>query len=312
MEKHNTTARIFLLIVGTPLVVAGVTILIYFGYNLYVKLGALSEGEKNVIYIKGDTVDSANEKKLVLLTGKANTDEVLTDSMFRISMNAIKLNRIAEMYQWKEDVIERTETRSGKPSSFSKSVPTVTVKVKDYSYSKVWSAKSINSRLFAEAGEHQNPDMKYYSNLQTAGKVTLGAFIIPDSLKEKMNGYEDYNLSEHTLPVYIKDRGNIYNNIFYIGTSPDNPAIGDIKIYFKIIKPAIFTILAMQSGNSLEPYTTSNGVTIEKIYNGELTVSEVFARARNEENNLFSICCPVAGLILFITGSIILLQVRKF
>ncbi|MEQ8191898.1 MAG: TMEM43 family protein, partial [Candidatus Eremiobacterota bacterium] len=198
MEKPNPTARIFLLIVGTPIVLAGVIILIYFGYNLYVKLGALSEGEKNVIYIKSDTIDKGNDRKLVLITGKANTDEFLTDSMFRISMNAIKLNRIAEMYQWEEKVVERTETKPGKPSSFSKSVPTVTVKVKDYFYSKVWSSERINSRLFAKPDGHQNPDKEYNSNLQTAGKVTIGTFIIPDSLKEKMNSYEYYNLSEHT------------------------------------------------------------------------------------------------------------------
>ena len=55
-----------------------------------------------MISVAEDKVDTANDGKLVHLTGLATTEDVLEDNDFGISANAIKLKRAVQMYQWKE------------------------------------------------------------------------------------------------------------------------------------------------------------------------------------------------------------------
>ena len=61
---------------------------------------ALQEGGGAVVTVSADKVDPANEGKLVHLTGAATTTETLADAEFGITTNALKLRRVAEMYQW--------------------------------------------------------------------------------------------------------------------------------------------------------------------------------------------------------------------
>src|SRR5208337_768512 len=64
----------------------------------------LDEGEKKVMSVKADAVvDTANNGKLIHLSGMATTDELQTDKNFGISQKGIKLIRKVEMYQWKEE-----------------------------------------------------------------------------------------------------------------------------------------------------------------------------------------------------------------
>src|SRR3990172_5583305 len=59
----------------------------------------LEEGLKAVVSVKSDKIDTANNAKLVHMTGQAVTDEVLTDGTFGISQKGIKLIRNVEMFQ---------------------------------------------------------------------------------------------------------------------------------------------------------------------------------------------------------------------
>ena len=72
---------------------------------------SLTEGAAAVVSIEADTVDAANDTKLVHFTGEATTAETLSDSTFGMSKLAIKLKRNVEMYQWKETSSSRTRTR---------------------------------------------------------------------------------------------------------------------------------------------------------------------------------------------------------
>jgi hypothetical protein len=66
---------------------------------------ALEEGSENVISIKADKVDQANNKKLVHVSGLATTTDTVFDKEFNIKANALKIIRTVEHYQWKESSI---------------------------------------------------------------------------------------------------------------------------------------------------------------------------------------------------------------
>ena len=65
---------------------------------------ALDEGQGACVSL--DTcaeIDPEMNGRLVHATGKAETDDVLVDDVFGVSVNAISLKRNVEMYQWVEE-----------------------------------------------------------------------------------------------------------------------------------------------------------------------------------------------------------------
>ena len=75
---------------------------------------ALEEGEKIVVPIDINNVLENNNGKLVHLSGRATTDEVLTDIEFGVEVaSVIKLRRVVEMYQWEESANSETDGHWG-------------------------------------------------------------------------------------------------------------------------------------------------------------------------------------------------------
>ena len=62
----------------------------------------LAEGKNSVVTIDAATVNPDYEGKLIHMTAEAKTDETVTDSTFGVSLNALRLRRSVDMYQWKE------------------------------------------------------------------------------------------------------------------------------------------------------------------------------------------------------------------
>lgn len=73
----------------------------------------LDDGAAAVISVQADQVISANNDMLVHLSGLADTQETLSDSVFKVSSNALKLRRDVQIYQWQEETSTRTEEKLG-------------------------------------------------------------------------------------------------------------------------------------------------------------------------------------------------------
>ena len=131
----------------------------------------LEEGRGAVIAVGSDSVDPANEGRLVHLSGHADTGERLRDGDFGVSATAIQLARTTEMYQWKET--EKSERRQ-KLGGSSETVRT-------YTYTPVWSKDEIDSDLFHdEMTTAKNPGpLPFPSTTFYAENVSLGAFRCP-------------------------------------------------------------------------------------------------------------------------------------
>lgn len=143
----------------------------------------LNEGAGSVVSLASASVDAQHEGHLVHLTGRAETKENLVDSEFDVSVNAIQLRRIVEMYQWKEN------TKKEETKKVGGGVETKTT----YTYEKTWSDSVISSGSFKEPTDHQNPgSMPFESNKWMAGNVTVGGFSLTPGLIGKISNSTAY------------------------------------------------------------------------------------------------------------------------
>lgn len=255
---------------------------------------ALKEGAGVVVSVAEDKVDAANEAKLVHVSGLVTTDDVLKDSEFGISANAIKLSRKVQMYQWKES----KKTKKSKKTGGGTTTKTT------YSYQKVWSDKIIKSGDFKEPQGHTNPaSMAYESKEYLAKNVTLGAFDLSGSLVGKIGHFEDVDIqgSAGKLPAGLEGKVKVHDNSYYVGKSPESPEVGDIKVGFGIVKPLKVSVISRQIGTTFEPYNSEVGGQIELLQVGTVSADSMFEAAK-KENAILTWILRFAGFILLFVG----------
>ena len=252
----------------------------------------LKEGGGAVISVAADKVDSANQGRLVHLTGKATTDETLSDSTFGVSSQAIKLHRVAEMYQWQQ------ESKSEEKKKLGGGTETTTT----YTYTKVWSENLISSSQFKKPDGHQNPgQMAYQSEELVATKVTVGAFTLPPSMVRMMRDFTPVSLGQdYKLPENL-NKAQVSSNTVYIGANPGSPQVGDIRISFKEVKPMTISLVANQVNDTFEPYHAKAGGTIELLQSGTFSAEAMFQQAQ-KSNTILTWILRVVGFVLMLLG----------
>jgi hypothetical protein len=253
----------------------------------------LEEGGGAVLSVSASSVDAANAGKLIHVTGKADTRATLTDPIFGVSANALKLNRVVEMYQWEESSESKTDKKVGGGTT------TTTT----YSYSKTWSDRAIDSTGFNEPTGHQNPgSLPYESTEQIANGVTLGAFVLSPSLLGRIQSYESYPVeSSLPLPTQLIGRAQIHDAGFYIGTNPGSPQIGDTRVKFLVVRPTEISVIAAQVNDTFAPYAATTGGTIELLQTGIHTAGGMIERAQ-QSNKMMTWILRVVGFMLMVLG----------
>lgn len=285
---------------GLLCIVAGIVLLFWNEGRTVEQRKALNEGAASVRGISPDTVDPANQGALVHLTGMATTDEILTDPDFGIQVQAVRLRRDVEMYQWKESSESRTEKKLGGGEE------TVTT----YTYSKTWSSSRIDSSSFKKPEGHENPaDMPLREESYTAADVRLGAFTLPQSLVNSMGGWQPLRVEDPQprLPDYLTRNLQRTTDGFYIGESPGSPRIGDLRVSFQVVLPAVVSLYAQQVGDSFGPFPTKAGASLLRLDMGAHSAAEMFAQAHSENTALMWIL-RLVGLVLLVAGFAMVLK----
>ncbi len=257
---------------------------------------SLEEGAASVISVEASTVDPANQGKLIHITGKADTQEVLEDATFGIKENAIKLNRTVEMYQWQEN----------KRSSTEKDLGGTTTTKTTYSYEKTWSSQVISSSNFKESG-HENPSSKSYlgrlfnDKSDKANKVNVEAFQLSHRFINKIGNAQNLAIQASDidkLDPILRHSAQVVNGMYYLGDTPNRPQIGDLRVRFSVVKPSVVSIIAQQKGNSFMPYKTKVGREIELLYMGEYTAQAMFEQEMTDNTILTWVLRFVGFLVM--------------
>jgi hypothetical protein len=282
------------ILVGIVMVVIGV-VLLWFNEGRAVRTAkGLKQGAAAVVTIPVGQVDLSKEGRLVHMTGEATTSEQLADPDFGVSSTAIALRRQVEMYQWKES------SRSEKKKKLGGSEETVTT----YTYEKAWSSSPIDSSSFKRPDGHSNPgSFKVEAQSWRAAKVTLGAYTMSPGLVEKMTDFRPVPLTS-MAGVRIA-RGSfagmtITSGVLYLGASPSSPQVGDIKVSFSDVKPAVVSIVARQVGDTFEPFITDVGTSLEMLDVGAHSADSMFKAAIQSNRMLTWILRAVGFFLIFI------------
>ncbi len=261
----------------------------------------LSQLRVEVVSADPARIDPANEGRAVHLTGNATTAETLTDAEFGIAVPAIRLRRQAEMYQWHEE--SRTEERR-KTGGGSEQVTT-------YDYKRVWSDRAIPSDRFQRAAEHANPGpLRVESRDATAGDVTLGAFRLSPALVGQMTNFEPLTISESEAAIreQFDDRVVLAGNTVYLPFSPDgplpepgSPKIGDLKVEFSTVQPAVVSLIARQVQGTFEPWRAVSGTAFERLALGTISADEMIGRMESE-NTMLTWALRLGGFAMMAFG----------
>jgi len=255
----------------------------------------LEGGRGIVVTVDSASVDAANEDALIHVMGKADTELTLTDPVFGVSAQAIKLNRVVEMYQWEEDSDSTTKKKVGG------SEETTTT----YTYAKTWSISAIDSSGFEKPAGHENPGAFAYPPLELlADPVSLGAFILSPSLVQMVDNPEPLALATDTnspAPEVLKEFATQQGNLFYVGNNAAAPQVGDLRVSFTVTRPTDISVIARQTGNSFAPFQYEDRGTIQLLQVGTHTAEAMFQKAISD-NNLLTWGLRVLGFLLMLSG----------
>lgn len=278
-----------------PALLLGAIYMLFWNEGEYIKIaGAINEAESQVQRVTDtNTPDSSLEGKLVYMRGLASTSDVLRDETYGIEANAIVMKRFVQFAQWKEEKKKRTGAEK-KPigmteHEFNRNRDNEYV----YHYKRTWVNTPINSAVFYDT-RYREANQVFYQEKNTelrAQNVLLGGYTLNAGQIARIGGKRDAVIPKQIPPI-VQGRSTIHGEYLHVGRAPEgnlyyqvnplDPSIGDVRISWEANKPTQpVTLIAVQRGNSFEPYTAENGATIDLLYTDILNPAQCFEKARN-------------------------------
>ena len=289
-------------VAGLALFILGFPVLFWNEGNSVKTAKALDEGEGACVPVESNAkVDPEMEGRLVHMTGRADTQDVLTDEQFGVSATAIALNRKTEMFQWRENS-ETTEKKN-----LGGSVTRTTT----YTYEKVWSSSAIDSSSFKEAG-HDNPGViEFPSEEKLAANVSFGAFRLNERQIARIGSGQAYAFpTDFVCRVSrVQRRGDVIfvpnkatrDNALNNRDVAAEPRIGDMRVTFTVVRPHDISIVAKQRGDTFVAYLAKTKKKVDLIQDGVVDCAEMFENAR-DANALFAWLVRIGGFLLMFIG----------
>ncbi len=289
---------------GLVMVPASVGLLSWNEYRTIRQTHGINEGAELVQTVDDPAVTSSSlAGALIHLNGLADTQERLRDEMFGFEEQAIRLTRKVEMYQWVED--KDTEKRGNRKET-------------TYTYNLKWESGREDHLNFERPSGHENPKPKFSAATLEADRVNLGGYILNKSLKGSIHSNELIAWTDElveALPEETRDRSVVSGDYLYWSkegeSSPESPQLGDQRISFEVVRPTNVSLVSSVKDNApeqLKPYTTTNGVELERLYVGDFTAAEVFEKMQGE-NTMWAWMLRGAGFFISFLGFTMILGV---
>ncbi len=246
----------------------------------------LSEVRRLVVNVSDEKVDAANDAKLVHLTSEAKTEERLADTEFGITLQALRLKRSVEMYQYEEKKTTETKKKVGGGEQ----------QVTTYSYPMGWFDHPVDSRSFHdEKYVNKNPtNFPFQPWHASAQEVTFGAFRLTPSLVEMIDRFAPVPLASQSS-LKTPEGFKRLDDELHKGDSTSSK-IGDVRIRWQAVTPTVVSLIAQQTENSFVPYRLSSGRTRQMLSVGRMSAEDMIQHAETM-NTLLTWALRAGGLI---------------
>ncbi|KAJ8734755.1 hypothetical protein PYW08_014005 [Mythimna loreyi] len=194
------------------------------------------------------------EGRVVHIVGPLRILEPISEPDYNIQVQAVKLRKRVQMYQWIEETTEQ-ENFLSEPAEESR---------KTYWYHKDWRDYVVESSLFyIRPGHHNPPSMPMFSETHIAENVKIGWLYLGMDVKRKVNDY--YEIWSDSRP----ERSDIklHSGFYYHGESALEHEIGDLRIHFSYAgrEDDIYTAVGVVEGGNLQAYSPTRFPTADPI-----------------------------------------------
>ncbi|XP_031616538.1 transmembrane protein 43 homolog [Contarinia nasturtii] len=262
-----------IVIFGLILFVAGFFVLNINERRTARKIVSLDEALSNVKSVRVDENQlKAKSGQLLHIVARLYTDEPLTEPDYNIQVQAVKLKRRVQMYQWIEESVD---------PGFGQSIHTIDSNDKTYYYTQDWRDDLVDSSLFHMRMGHENPKQFPIKNrIQTANHVFIGNYELGPDAKSKINDYIEITSDTRPEDPSVK----LHSGLYYHCYNVFNPEIGDIRLQFLTagIEGNFYTIIAQYDDGLLVPFVSSINSTVLILIPGRHTIEESFDAAHYE------------------------------
>lgn len=278
------------------LLVAGMAVLLFWNEGRAVQTArSLTEGAGLVVSVPADSVDAANDGKLVHVSGDVTTGHTPTDETFGISAPGVRLERNAEMFQWKENSESKTQDKLGGGQE------TVTT----YTYVKVWDDSPIDSSRFKQPSGHENPPMEIASQDFQVPEAELGTFQLSPRVVSMIGAGKRLAVSPGQTAAIVAAYGGdkrvtVAEGRIYLGNSTA-PAVGDYRISYQIVPLGPISVVGRQAASGFDAYQTQAGDELLMVDVGTVPAEKMFTDAQ-AENVVITWVLRAVGLVLLWIG----------
>ncbi len=272
---------------------------------------ALDELQPLVQHVENTaTPDAALEGKPVHLSGTATTGDVLVDEAYGVQAKGIMLRRNVQYAQW----VEKKKKRIGDDKKPSYMTDTEYRRSRDnewiYSYHLSWVNNPINSATFHHE-EYRSANYTHYKAdtlEQWATDVQVGSYKLTNSQIKRITS-DGKRVTPQLVPETLKKHAMLHGEYLFIGRAPEgssyyplnpeSPSVGDVRISWRQTSPQRpVSLVAVQKGNSFEPYTATNGAVVDLFYTDTLGLPQCFEEARTTNTmNLWMV--RMGGWLMF-------------
>ena len=267
--------------------------------NVYKVRQGLKEGAKVVQSVPAQP-DSSRDQQLIHISGPVTTSRGVSDPVFQLDYDMLRLRRTVEMYQWDED----RETRDGKTR---------------YTYDQEWSESHNDSSRFHSAGHDNPPPPPYSSEDFIANDARLGTYRVEPGQLRSAGGLA--GVSNVQLPSQLIAQGwsGGHGNVWFRGRGTlQSPQIGDVRVTFTALPEGDMSLVGMQQGDRLAPWISSRDTEVLLVERGVQTAAVMFEHAQSRNSALgwalraagfagmwigLSLCLgPLSAVLSFIPG----------
>jgi hypothetical protein len=243
-----------LIIVGLAICAAVAGVLVVQERDARAGRHALASAARQAVPVEG-----AADGAIVHLTGDARTATVLRDPEFPVQANALRLDRVSEMYQWRD-------RRSG------------TIGNTQQLHASVWSDQFIDPVYFPQQAGHGNPAILVIPPLKlTAPDVTIGRWRIAPELLSTLPADHSVPFDQLTRVAKPGLELRLADGWLQSG-DPRRPVTGDLRLRWAAVPQEKLSLVGRLAGGTIRPVGFGDGQQLVLAANGAFDVAALAAR----------------------------------